>query len=73
MKKCIIIDNVADNFQRQPENGIFIKSWYDDMGDTALTELCPLLKQIVLKKYEDVRDALSQFRVQMKEKMEQGQ
>ena len=40
----IIVDNVAENFQLQPDNGIFIKSWFDDMSDKALNELAPLLK-----------------------------
>lgn len=34
LSRCIIVDNVADNFALQPENGIFIKTWYDDMEDT---------------------------------------
>ena len=49
------MDNVAENFQLQPDNGIFIKSWFDDMSDTALEELSPLLKEIVEKKVTDVR------------------
>ena len=44
LSKIIIVDNVADNFQLQPENGILIKSWIDDSADTALQELAPLLK-----------------------------
>jgi TFIIF-interacting CTD phosphatase-like protein len=44
LSKTIIVDNVAENFQLQPDNGIFIKSWFDDMSDTALSELAPLLK-----------------------------
>ncbi len=44
LSKIIIVDNVADNFQLQPENGILIKTWIDDPADTALTELCQLLK-----------------------------
>lgn len=38
------MDNVAENFKLQPDNGIFIKTWYDDPEDTALLELTPLLK-----------------------------
>ena len=30
LKKVIIVDNIADNFQHQPENGIFIRTWYND-------------------------------------------
>ncbi len=43
ISKVIIVDNVAENFQLQPDNGIFIKSWFDDPTDTALQELAPLL------------------------------
>ncbi len=44
LSKTIIIDNVADNFQLQPENGIFVKSWFEDPKDIVLSELSPLLK-----------------------------
>lgn len=43
LSKCIIIDNVSDNFCLQPDNGIFIKTWYDDMSDTDLFDMIPLL------------------------------
>jgi len=46
LSRMIIVDNVAENFQSQPENGILIKSWVDDPEDTALPELCQLLKGI---------------------------
>lgn len=44
LSKTIIVDNVAENFSLQPDNGIFIKSWFEDPTDTALLELAPLLK-----------------------------
>lgn len=69
LNKTIIVDNVAENFSLQPDNGIFIKSWFDDMSDTALFELAPLLKQIVEKKVKDVREALRKFRDQMIEQI----
>ena len=72
LAKTIIVDNVAENFQLQPDNGIFIKSWFDDMNDTALSELAPLLKQIVKKQVPDVRDALRKFRDQMLEQIAKG-
>ena len=46
LSKIIIIDNIAENFQLQPQNGIFIKSWFDDPTDTALRDLLPILLQI---------------------------
>ena len=45
LHKTIIVDNVAENFSLQPDNGIFIKSWFEDPTDTALHELAPLLKR----------------------------
>ena len=42
------------------------------MNDTALSELAPLLKQIVKKKVPDVRDALRKFKDQMLEQIAKG-
>jgi CTD small phosphatase-like protein 2 len=72
ISRVIIVDNVAENFQNQPDNGIFIRSWFDDMTDTALEELGPLLKEIVRKQVPDVRVALRKFRDQMMEQLEKG-
>lgn len=44
LEKTIIVDNIPENFLRQPENGIYIKSWYKDPEDCALVELMPLLR-----------------------------
>jgi CTD small phosphatase-like protein 2 len=52
---------VAPNFQRQPENGIEIRSWYDDPKDTALAELAPILLQIAKHPSEDLRIALATY------------
>ena len=59
----MIVDNVAENFQLQPDNGIFIRTWLDDPSDNALEELAPLLKEIVVKGISDVREALRIFRL----------
>lgn len=65
LEKTIIVDNIADNFLLQKDNGIFIKSWYDDPYDTELRDLIPLLKQIVLLEIDDVRKCLKDYRAQM--------
>jgi CTD small phosphatase-like protein 2 len=62
MNKMIIIDNISDNFILQPDNGIFISTWYDDMSDNFLEEISPLLIEIVEKKVPDVRKALRSYR-----------
>lgn len=72
LSKVIIVDNVAENFQLQPNNGIQIKTWCDDPNDQALIELAPLLEEIAKKQVRDVREALKQFRDQMIEQMNQG-
>jgi CTD small phosphatase-like protein 2 len=58
----VIVDNIADNFRLQMENGIYIKSWFNDMEDTALSELCPLLLELAKKRVPDVRVALQTYR-----------
>ena len=63
--KTIIVDNVAENFSKQPDNGIFIKTWHNDMEDTCLIDLIPLLKQLVEDKVEDVGKALRKYRDQI--------
>ena len=55
LNKTIIVDNIPENFLLQPENGISIKSWFDDPDDTALTDMTPLLVQIVEQMVPDVR------------------
>lgn len=60
LNKCIIVDNITENFLLQPENGISIKSWFDDPDDTALDDLAPLLRQIVEQKVPDIRVALKE-------------
>lgn len=67
LSRTLIVDNVAENFQLQPDNGVFIRTWIDDPADNALFELAPLLKEIVVKGVPDVREALKIFRMQMME------
>ena len=81
LSRVIIVDNLSENFQSQPENGIMIKSWTGDPEDTALLELGPILTgkciyefcvEIVQKKVDDVREALERFSAQMATQNEQG-
>lgn len=46
MDKILIVDNVKENFMRQPENGIQIKSWYDDPNDQCLRWLKNMLIEV---------------------------
>jgi len=65
LSRSILVDNVADNFALQPDNGIFITTWYDDMSDTCLYDLIPLLKSLVKNKVKDVRISLRSYRDQV--------
>jgi CTD small phosphatase-like protein 2 len=72
INRTIIIDNISDNFILQPENGIFISTWYDDMSDTFLEEISPLLVEIVERKVPDVRKALRSYRDQILRQITNG-
>lgn len=61
LKKVIMIDNNARNFKFQPENGILIKSWFEDPNDQALFQLKALLIELVKAKPEDVRSYLKEL------------
>lgn len=58
----IIVDNVPENFQLQQDNGIFITSWFDDVTDSALSELSSILSDIGMRKVRDLREELRRFR-----------
>ena len=62
LAKTIIVDNTANNFQWQPNNGILIKSWVGDPNDSALDDLRPVLLSLVQKRPPDVRVALQELR-----------
>ena len=62
MSKIIIVDNMAQNFQLQKENGICIKSfWGKDNFDYNLTDLAPILIEIAEKNW-DVRKGIKYFK-----------
>lgn len=55
LEKIIIIDNLLESFSLQPENGILVKDWFDDMEDQELKMLVPFLKLMAMNKAPDVR------------------
>ena len=58
LSKIIIVDNITENFLLQPENGISIKSWYDDPNDTCLEPIGNFLEQMVANRVPDVRESI---------------
>lgn len=65
LKKIIIIDNIEENFQNQKDNGIHIRSWYNDPNDRELERYTPFLKALVENGVSDVRPEVAKFKYQM--------
>lgn len=59
LKNVVLIDNNVVSFTFQQENGIPIKSWFDDYNDIELLKLIPILKN--LSGFYDVRTEIPKF------------
>ena len=59
LKDVIIVDNSPLAYSFDVENGLPIKSWYDDMNDKEFDKILPLLE--FLSKVEDVRNYIGLF------------
>jgi CTD small phosphatase-like protein 2 len=68
LRKCIIVDNMSQNFRLQKENGILISSfWGEDINDKALFYLGRILVSIGMEMVEknymiDIRDELVKYK-----------
>ena len=67
--KTIIVDNLADNFKLQPNNGIHILTWLDDMKDTQLYDLGKILKDLVSRQPADIRPIIKKFKEDINKKL----
>lgn len=62
IRKIIIVDNTPENFILQSKNGIYIKSWTDDLYDKSLSLLLPILLNIAKSVPNDVREILEEIK-----------
>eukprot|EP00347_Sterkiella_histriomuscorum_P017606 403348696 len=63
LSKCIIIDNIGENYEyTQPDNGLEIVSWYDDLDDVELEKYVSFLSEIALRQEPDVREVIKRYR-----------
>ncbi|TNM96622.1 CTD (carboxy-terminal domain, RNA polymerase II, polypeptide A) small phosphatase-like a isoform X1 [Takifugu rubripes] len=60
LERVIIVDNSPASYIFHPENAVPVQSWFDDMTDTELLDLIPLLEG--LSKEEDVYSQLQSLR-----------
>ena len=67
--RTLIVDNLADNFKLQPNNGIHIWTWIDDMKDTQLNDLGIILKDLVSKQPLDIRPIIKKMNDDINKKM----
>jgi len=61
LSRTIIVDNIAENYELQADNGINIASWFNSYQDIELQKLEPILRMMVETKVTDVRDTLKQY------------
>ena len=66
LSKVIIIDNLKENFKMQPNNGIFIKTWTNDINDVQFKDLLKILKDIVNLNVPDVRPVIQRMNDEIK-------
>ena len=65
LNRTIIIDNSYKNFALQPDNGIYITSFYEDENDLELQEMTELLVHIAKSQCPDVKVVLRKYRDMM--------
>ena len=67
--RTLIVDNLPDNFKLQPNNGIHIWTWIDDMKDTQLNDLGKILKDLISKQPVDIRPIIKKLKDDINKKM----
>ena len=66
LSRVIIVDNLRENFRMQPNNGIFIKTWTNDINDMQFKDILKILKDIVTHNVIDVRTIIQKINDEIK-------
>ena len=66
LSRVIIIDNLKENFKMQPNNGIFIKTWTNDINDVQFKDILKILKDIAAFNVNDVRTIIQKMNEEIK-------
>ena len=61
LSKVVIVDNNKDNFRLQPENGLFISSYFGEQNDNELYLLCDDLMKIIKAQPDDIRPIIKEI------------
>lgn len=69
MNKLIMIDNIPENFRLQPNNGLWCRTWTEDMKDTQLNDLGKILKDVITLSPNDVRVAIKKIKEEVQQKL----
>lgn len=72
MSKIIIIDNLPENFKLQQNNGLFIKTWNDDMKDTHLFDFAKILKDLITYRVNDVRLVIKKLKDEVAKRLKKN-
>jgi CTD small phosphatase-like protein 2 len=69
LSKTIIVDNCPNNFRFQLENGLYIKTWENDITDNQLNGLGILLCDLAKRELDDIRKIISIVHSQIDRKL----
>jgi len=72
LSRSIIVDNLPENFKLQQNNGLFIKTWNDDMKDTLLLDFLKILKDIAVNRPLDVRVVIKKLKEEVNRRIKKS-
>lgn len=63
-----MIDNIPENFRLQPNNGLWIRTWNEEIRDSQLVDLCKILKDMIMIQPTDVRHQIKKIKDELAKK-----